>query len=152
MNIVKSHVDHLFRDAPDRSDKIRQNPVTGGSWLVGADPIAPQKRMAHRALFAREWFAVYGPHDAPPLPLSDAELEDLKYTDPFSHSVSCFADSLRANDYDLNQHPSFKDYVCGLLASEDAPTFVRENEVLCKRYPPRRLRGLGPGLCWESDQ
>ena len=151
MDTIRTHVDRPFTDAPPWRGELCENPVTGGYWLPGDDPISRQKRMACRALFAREWFDLYGPHNAPPLPLSDAELDELKYTDPLSHIVSCFAYSLRAHDYEFNGHPSFEDFARGVLASDYAPDFVREDEVLCKRYPPRPLRGLGPGLCWQSD-
>jgi len=151
MSIIKSQVDRLFADAAPLRGQMCDNPVTGGYWLPGDDPISSQKRMAHRALLAREWIAVYGPHDAPPLPLSDAELDDLKYTDPFSHILSCFGYSLRAHNWDFNRHPNFEDFARGCMASEHAPDFVKKDEVLCKRYPPRPLHGLGSALCWQSD-
>jgi hypothetical protein len=105
--------------------------------------------LVHCALLAREWFVVYGPRDAQPLPLSGGEIEDLKYTDPFSHIVSCFGYSLRAHDWDFNTHPSFEDFARGVMASKDAPDFVKKDKALRKRYKPRPLRGLSPGLCWE---
>lgn len=150
MRIIRSHVDRLFRDAPDRYEKRRQNPITGGEWLAGDDPIAPQKRMAHRALFAREWFSFYGPHDAQPLPLSNEEIANRKRGSdsknaPLSYITSCFAHSLRSHKYDVNSHPSFEDFARGVLAAGYAPAFVREDEALCKRYPPRPLRGLNRG-------
>jgi hypothetical protein len=149
MDSIKTHVDRLFKDAAPRRGQLCENPVTGGSWLVGSDPIAPQKRMACDALLTREWFANCGPNDAPPLPLSDAEMEDLKYTDPLSHIVSCFAYSLRLHNWDFKSHPSFENFARGCMASEHAPDLVKKDEALRKRYPPRPLRGLGSGLCWE---
>jgi hypothetical protein len=38
------------------------------------------------------------------------------------------------------------------MASEHAPNLLKKAEALRKRHPPRSLRGLGPGLCWQSDQ
>jgi hypothetical protein len=152
MDSIKTHVDRLFKDAAPWRGELCENPVTGGYWLPGDDLISRQKRMACAALLAREWFAIYGPHDAPPLPLSDAELEDLKYTDPFSHIVSCFAYSLRAHNWDFNSHPSFENFARGCMASEHAPDLVKKDEALRKRYPPRTQHGLGPGLCWQSDR
>ena len=152
MDTIRMHVDRLFKDAAPLRGQLCENPVTGGYWLPGDDSISRQKRMACDALLAREWFAIYGPHDAPPLPLSDAELEDLKYTDPFSHIVSCFAYSLRAHNWDFNSHPSFENFARGCMASEHAPDLVKKDEALRKRYRPRTLHGLGPGLCWQSDR
>jgi hypothetical protein len=147
-------VDRLFRKDPPRYGQQCVNPITGGHYLGGLDPIAPQKRMARRALRAREWFAIYGPQDAQPLPLSGDEIEDRKYAceskqPSLSHIVSCFAYSLRAHDYEVDSHPSFEDFACGVTASQYAPDIVRNDEVLRKRYPPRHLRGLNAGHCWE---
>jgi hypothetical protein len=75
--IIKSHVEELFKkDAPFRRGEWRRNPVYDTCFVQGEDPIAPQKRLARRALLAREWFYEFGPHDAPPLPVSVYEIED----------------------------------------------------------------------------
>lgn len=75
VSIIKSHVDRLFKDAAPLRGQLCENPVIGGYFVFGEDPIAPQKRMVHRALLAREWFAQYGPQDAQPLPISFTEIE-----------------------------------------------------------------------------
>ncbi len=148
-SIIKSHVDQLFVDAaPQKGDTCR-NPVVGWVWVAGADPIAPQKRVARRALVAQEWFYVHGPKDAPPLPLTGFEQEALRYHDPLGHLVAEFARSLEANRWEINGHPSFEDFARGVLASEYAPDFTRENAALCKRFPPRPLPGIGPGQIWR---
>src|SRR5207244_1486647 len=99
--------------------------------------------------------------DAQPLPLSSEEIEDRKYAwhlkdrAPLSYIVSCFAYSLRSHVLfrgDENSHPSFEDFAAGVLASESSPDFVREDEALRKRYPPRRLRDLNAGNCWEPPE
>jgi hypothetical protein len=141
-------VDRLFREAPDRLEKLRQNPVTGGRWLRGVDPVGPQKQAAVRALRARDWFARTGPQDAPPLPLSYAEREEMK-RGGLPHIVAWFARSLEARNYDFAGHPLFDDYARGVLASPYAPPRITEDDQLTKRYPPLRLPGLGPGLYWD---
>jgi hypothetical protein len=75
---IASQVDLMFREAVDRMETVRTNPVTAARWVHGHDPIKPQKQAARRALRAREWFAVTAPPDAPPLPLSYGELQKLK--------------------------------------------------------------------------
>ena len=52
MSVIKAHVDRLFENAPDLAGTIRQNPVTGSSWLNGVDPIAPKsfRHVAHSSL------------------------------------------------------------------------------------------------------
>ena len=157
MNKIKLQVDRLFRDAPPGHGQRCQNPVTGGFYVGFEDPIAPQKRMACRALLAREKFALCGPQDAQPLPISDEEIEDRKYAPgskqpSLSYIVSCFAYSVRANNWDFNSHPSFEDFACGVMASEHAPDFVKKDEVLRKRYTPRPFPNLNPGNCWDPPK
>jgi hypothetical protein len=155
--IINSYVERLFKDPPARG-QLWQNPVHGGNFVYGEDPIEPQKRAAHRALLAREWFYVFGPHDAPPLPLSHWEIQDMRYgtykfgaNAGFYHLIAQFAKSL-GEDWDFNIHPAFPDYASSVLAHPDAPDFLKNDEELCKRYPPRALCTLGPGLCWEPPK
>jgi len=54
-------VDDLFAKSAARYGQQCENPVTGGRYVGGLDPIEPQKRVAHFALIAREWFADHGP-------------------------------------------------------------------------------------------
>jgi hypothetical protein len=101
-----------------------------------------------RALRARKLFALNGPPDAPPLPLGYNEREDLKVGGQ-NHVIAYFACSLACRDYSAEDHPSFEDYACGLMASEYAPHFIKKDEELQRRFPPRPLTGLGPALVWE---
>jgi hypothetical protein len=144
----KPEVDRLFREAVDRHEKFRRNPVTGGRWLSGVDPIGPQKRRACRPLVARAWFAWANP-DLPPFPLSYDEREDIKGRSGLEYILSVYARSLETQKYDTFRHPSFELYARGVLASEYAPHFIKEDTDLIRRYPPRVLSGLGPGLYWE---
>ena len=130
------------------------NPVTLAGYVHGIDPIAPQKEDAHRALLAREWFALNGPADAQPLPLpasSDVRTTLLLYI------VSLYARSLDGRNYDVNEHPPFNDYVSGVLWEAERvngdigvlpPYRPHELPKLKKRFPPRELIGMGPGFCW----
>src|SRR5271170_6459475 len=68
---IEGLVDQLFAGIAAKGGECCDNPVTGGRFLWGIDPIATQKKEAVAALRAREWFAVNAPHDAPPLPLYD---------------------------------------------------------------------------------
>ena len=144
----ESKIDRLFRKADGPFGSIRCNPVTGSKWVGGADPIAPQKRAACRALIAREWFRLTAPKDAPRLPLSYGECEALK-SGGLTHIVAWFAQSLEACDYDFTRHPSFEDYARGVLASPLAPDFIKQDQRLLQRFPPRQLHGLGSGLVWR---
>src|SRR5262245_7773146 len=145
---IASRVDVMFREAVDSMYETRTNPVTGSRWVRGLDPIKPQKQAARRALMAREWFALAGPPDAPPLPLSYGERENLK-VGGLPHIVAWFARSLEALDYEFCSHPCFEDYARGVLASPYAPDFIKSDEQLAQRFAPTPLNGLGSGLYWR---
>ena len=144
----RPYVDRLFREAPDRLSPTRQNPVTGSSWVSGLDRPGPQKRAARRALVAREVFAWKNP-GMPPLPLSYAEREKLKGKSGVDYIVSVYARSLKAQKYRSIAHPCFPIYARGVMASPFSPDFIIQDQALLKRYPPRPLGGLGPGLYWS---
>jgi hypothetical protein len=66
--------------------------------------------------------------------------------------VALFARSWEARDYN-EEHPEFFDYACGIMASEYMGyPGIKEDEQLKKRFPPRPLNGLGPGLYWEPPE
>ena len=97
---------------------------------------------------ARKWFEINGPPDARLLPLGYAEREALKHGG-IDHIVAWYARSLACRNYAVEKHPSFDDYACGLMASEHTPYFIKKDDELLRRFPPRSLTGLGPGLVWE---
>jgi hypothetical protein len=108
--------------------------------------LAKQKRFEGQALVAREWFEQHKPPDVPPLPIGYNERERLK-AGGLPHILAWYARSLAGRDYNFLEHPSFEDYACGVMATEKhAPGFITKNEEMRKRFPPRPLRGLGPGL------
>ena len=156
---VEAQVDQLFNDALDASDTVRRNPVTGGTWLNGDDPIEPQREAAHRAFLEVEWFAHNAPPDVQPLPLTQDDRDDLKRGDRglLFYIVALCRTSLDSPDFDLEEHPPFSDYVSGVLWEAERvdsdigglPNYPDELPELKKRFPPRPLKGLGPGFCWE---
>src|SRR5215217_3636744 len=115
------------------------------------DQYTQDKQLAGRALVARNWFALNGPTDAPPLPLNYGEREALK-SGGLPHIVAWFARSLAWWDYDFAEHPSFEDYAGGVMTSEYAPDFIKNDNALLRRFPPQKLSGLGPGLCWDPPE
>lgn len=143
-------VDELF--SPPRYGQICKNPVTGADYLYGIDPIKPQKEIARRALLAREWFDIYGPTDAQPLPFwGDSAKPGL-----LGYIVKLYGRSLGDRDYDINEHPPFADYISGVLWEAERvdgiigklPHYPAELPELKKRFPPRELAGMGPGFSW----
>ena len=115
--LIGREVERLFSKNPARSGDHCRNPVTGAGYVRGADPIGPQKKAAYRALLAREWFALNGPPDVQPLPVSYHERESLKGQGLFAHIVAWYARSLADRNYDVKEHPPFADYVCGVYGS-----------------------------------
>lgn len=146
--LIGREVERLFSENPGSDGGHYENPVTGGRFVHGFDPIEPQKEAAYRALLAREWFAVNGPADAPQLPITYEEREYLKWQTgrPLDYVVAQFAGSLLTH-YDVTEHPSFSEFVSGLQWDHDnggsALPLSREGLAeLKRRFPPRQLEGL----------
>jgi len=161
----KQQVAQTNRAEREKTDRIRNvverlfwevarpcvNPVTGDQFVVGLDPLAPQKRRARLALRACEYFAEFGPPHLQPLPLSYDDREALKRLwNPELSIFSWYARSLSALDFAIQDHPSFHDFARGVMASEYAPGFVKNSKRLQELYPARHLAGLGKGLYWHN--
>jgi hypothetical protein len=163
---VDREVDRLFAESPPAYEELCTNPITGGHYLGGIDPVKLQKEQARRALLARAWFAINGPVNAQPLPLSDIEIEGRRYlqhglrtgdhaNNLLSHIVAGFAGTLQSLDWDFGSCPTFKDFARGVMAMEHNNEFgmskffhqfFQLDEILRlkKSYPPRHLDGLSP--------
>ena len=153
-SLIEKEVDRLFGEP----DAANINPITGMvNW--GNEPIGPQKRAAILPLLAREWFAVYGPRDAPPLPLAHEDVEDHRRAGGLAAIVGFFARSLSRQgygrqSYDVCNHPSFDDFACGLMArAMDSGLWdLEKDEQLKRRFPPRPLAGMTPGAYWAPPK
>jgi hypothetical protein len=115
------------------------------------DSIAYQKREARKVLVVREHFAAIGPPDAPQVPLSDHDIEDYRQAGGLKAVVGFFFRSLAVRDHDMGMHPSFDDFACGLMASNTGRGIEHDPE-LKRRFPPRPLPGMTPGLCWAPPK
>jgi hypothetical protein len=153
-SLVEKKVDRLFGEIKAKRGEYCDNPVTSGGFIWGIDPLATQKKEAIVPLLAREWFAVYGPRDAPPLPLADEDVEDYRRARGLAGIVGFFARSWSRQDYDVRKHPSFDDFARGLMArAMDSGLWdLEKDEQLKRRFPPRPLAGMTPGAYWAPPK
>jgi hypothetical protein len=130
-----------------------ENPATGGTFIWGLDPIAPQKKEAVVALRVREWFAANGPRGAPPLPL-DYDVEEYRHAGGLKGVIGFYARSLERLNFDFRKHPSFDDFACGLmdLAIKNGLWDLEKDKTLIKRFPPRPLKGMTRSAFWAPPK
>jgi hypothetical protein len=154
---VEDQVDRLFSEIKAKYGECCTNPVTGGGFVWGIDPITTQKKEAVAALHAREWFAVNGPTDAPPLPLTHADVEDYRNARGLAGIVGFYARSLSREGYgrrryDFRNHPSFDDFARGLMAINTGLWRIESDQKLQKRFPARPLKGMTRSAFWAPPK
>jgi hypothetical protein len=145
---IKHEVERLFGEISAKRGDLCENPVTGGEFVYGFDPIRLQKKIAYNALLAREDFAANGPADAPRLPLEHWECERVRWSGrPLDYLTGQYAKGVVAQ-YNVKAHPSFDDYARGVLWEHDnvpgsaIPFTPEQLAEMKKRFPPRKLEGL----------
>ena len=150
---IRREVERLFGEISAKRGDLCENPVTGGEFVYGFDPIRLQKKMAHHALRAREDFARNGPADAPRLPLEHWERERVRWSGrPLDYLTGQYARSV-VTLYNVKAYPSFDDYARGVLWEHDnvpgsaIPFQPEQLAELKRRFPPRKLEGL-KCFCW----
>ena len=155
--LIGREVERLFGEISAKRGDLCENPVTGGQFVYGFDPIRLQKKIAYNALLAREDFAVNGPADAPRLPLEHWECERVRWSGrPLDYFTAQYAKCMVAL-YNVKARLSFDDYARGLLwehdnVPESALPFTPEQLAeMKKRFPPRKLEGL-KCFCWLPPQ
>ncbi|SHG24141.1 hypothetical protein [Bradyrhizobium erythrophlei] len=153
-SLIENEVDRLFAELNAKPGECCDNPVTGGGFVWGLDPIATQKKEAVARLRAREWFALNGPPDAPPLPLSHADVGDYRDARGLKGVVGFYARSLSRQGYDVQKHPSFDDFARGLmaLAVEKGLWNLENDQTLIRRFRPRPLEGMTPSAFWAPPK
>jgi hypothetical protein len=146
---IEEIVDRMFSAIKATRGECCTLPITGAEIVWGLDPIAPQKKAAIVALRAKEWFAVNSPRDAPPLPLSDDDVEEYRRARGLKGVVGFYARSLSGRDYDIRNHPSFDDFARGLMAINTGLWGIEKDEALKKRFPPWPLAGMTDSALWD---
>ena len=145
---IRREVERLFSEISARRGELCENPVTGGEFVYGFDPMRLQKKIAYHALLAREDFALNGPADAPLLPLEHWECEQVRWSGkPLDYLTAQYAKRMVAL-YDVKAHLSFDDYARGVLWEHDnvagsaLPFTPEQLAEMKRRFPPRKLEGL----------
>jgi hypothetical protein len=151
-SLIKREVERLFAGIKATRGECCVNPITGGKFVMGLDPIATQKKKAIAALLACEWFAVKGPSDAPPLPLYG--VDTYRNARGLKGVVGFYARSLYRQQYDVCRHPPFDEFARGLmaLATERGLWGLEEDETLIRRFPPRPLVGMIRSAFWVPPE
>jgi hypothetical protein len=118
---------------------------------VAIEDVPKIKRVVRAALRARAWFYRQGPIWAQPLPLCEAERENIFCSGYFHrHLVAHYSASLQARDFDYLEHPLFGDYARGLLAAGVGQVGLLEDEPgLLREFPPKPLPGLDAQGRWR---
>jgi hypothetical protein len=156
-SLIGREVERLFGEISAKRGDLCTNPVTGGEFVYGYDPIEQQKNAAYKRLLARAYFALHGPPDAPVMPTDDYERNRAKYSSGLLGFITAhFMWSMESQD-DLRVHPSFADFASGMLWQHDNGVegyslsyFTSEQIAELKRhFPPRKLEGL-TGFWWRS--
>ncbi len=99
--LIGREVERLFGEISAQRGDLCENPVTGGEFVYGFDPIGLQKKIAYHALLAREDSALNGPADAPRLPLEHWECEQVRWSGkPLDYLTAQYAKRMVAL-YDL---------------------------------------------------
>jgi hypothetical protein len=149
---IEELVDRLFGEIKAKGGQCCELPVTGARIVWGLDPIAPQKKAAVVALRAREWFAVNGPRDAPPLPISHEDVEDYRNARGLAGVVGFYARSLSRQNYDVRKHPPFDDFARGLMTINTGLWGIEKDENLKRRFPPCPLEGMTSCAFWAPPE
>ena len=117
---IGREVERLFGEISAKRGDLCENPVTGGEFVYGFDPIQRQKKMAYHALLAREDFArmvLPTHHD---FPLEHWECERAKMVGrPLGLPHRAISRDRIVAQYDVKAHPSFDDYASGVLWEHD---------------------------------
>jgi hypothetical protein len=110
---IKREVERLFGEISAKRGDLCTNPVTGGDFVYGSDPIKKQKEAAYKRLLVRDYFELHGPADAPRMPTDDYERNRAKHLSGLLGFITAqFIWSLENQD-DLRVHPSFADFASG---------------------------------------
>jgi hypothetical protein len=154
-SLIEKEVDRLFDEikAKARDGDNCEIPVVGGGFIWGLDPVAPLKEATRGELFAHEWFAEYGPADAPPFPYQH-EIDSYRDARGLKGVVGFYARSLRGQDFDVRKHPPFDDFARGLMAFalEYGLWNLEKDDSLIKRFPPLPLPGMTPSAYWAPPK
>jgi hypothetical protein len=147
---IGREVERLFAEISAKRGELCENPVTGGEFVYGFDPIKKQKVAAYKRFLAREHFASHVPPGAPLMPTDDYDRNRAKHASGLLGFITAqFAWSIESQD-DLRAHPCFADFASGMLWQHDhdikgcSLSYFPSEQLaeLKRRFPPQKLEGL----------
>jgi hypothetical protein len=146
-NEFERHVDELVA-AHRRGCVVVKSPIFSGPVQISEIP--KLKQLIHNGLRARAWHERYGPIYGRRLPLTELERIAMFCSENNAlHLVALYAISLQGRDFDYLTHPLYFDYARGVLASEHAKDYLREDPDLLREFPPKELGGLDERCRWR---
>ena len=152
VEVSERELDRLILEVHDgrwHANYRNQVPIIGGRY--DPDQHDEHVRSVCRALAAFEWHERTAPEWARPLPLCREKCEELIVDDckPF-RMRGYFGRSMMWNDWNIEQHPDFKTFGRGAMASNFCPMELREDDHMRQLFPPKPLVGIVGPLQWRS--
>jgi hypothetical protein len=150
IEICERELDRLVLEVHDGSwhaNYRNQIPVIGGRY--DPDRHAEHVRDVCRALAAFEQHRRTAPEWASQLPLCREKCEELIVDDhkPY-RMLGYFGRSLAWNEWNLEQHPDFKTFGCGAMASSCCPLELRWDDQMRQLFRPKAIVGFARPLQW----
>lgn len=125
--------------------------MSAGDSDIDLDALRSKRPGAARV--AQRWLYHMGPQDAPRLPLSNLQFEELMWSGGGIKQITAwYARSLALYEYKFFEHPNLDVFGSGVVASPFAPCHIREDAKLMLRFPPRVLDGLDQNLIWSPPE
>jgi hypothetical protein len=111
-------------------------------------------RKVAKAIAATAWHERTAPYSwANPLPLKMEWCETLiDNKDNALKLLGYFGRSMRWNDWDFEQHPTFPDFCSGVLDYIFCPPEIQMDLGLQRMFPPRPLDGITTPLQWRAPR
>lgn len=137
-----------------REPSLGHAPIIGTLFdAVDEDDIAKLKRLACAARAACIWHRKFAPPWARDLPVDETDPlfnQHCSELTPRQQLFRFFTYSLRAFEWDYEEHPVFPTYARGVMNYDFAREEIRNDPQLKAEFPPRPLAGLDTMLHYHT--